>query len=151
MTLAQDQSSHVMWELLVVGLEIRGGEQKSWAGKSQEQPEAFPPEVSQERLEGGECQELRGRRVSCLSLNKHTWEVTVHGNKVVFSGMAKRMRRWKEETTQGNLYGKCSFVWEVFICSLALRQQRCSYPVLLKNSCSAALLALVRNIRSCPP
>lgn len=37
-TLAQDQSGHVMWELLFTGLEIRGGEQKScaednWAGK----------------------------------------------------------------------------------------------------------------------
>lgn len=29
MTLAQDQSSHVMWELLFVGLEIRGGSSKA--------------------------------------------------------------------------------------------------------------------------
>lgn len=73
-SLAQDQSSHVMWDLLFVGLEIRGGEQQSWAGdnwarKSQEQPGAFPPEMSQERLccpgGCGECQELRGGRMSC--------------------------------------------------------------------------------------
>lgn len=50
-----------------------------------------------------------------MSLNKHTWEATV--NKVVFSGIAKRKTRWKEEVNHVNLYGKCSFVWEVLICS----------------------------------
>lgn len=45
-----------------------------------------------------------------MSLNKHTWEVTV--NKVVFSGIAERKMRWKEEVNHVNL-----FVWEVLICS----------------------------------
>lgn len=40
----------------------------------------------------------------------------------------------------GEMFGfLCFFVGEVFICSLALRQQHCSYPALLKNSCFALL------------
>lgn len=44
--MARDQSSHVMWELLVVGLEIRVGSRKAGQeitgqGRSQGQPEAF--------------------------------------------------------------------------------------------------------------
>lgn len=77
MTLAQDQSSHVMWELLLVGLEIRGGSRKAGQeitgqGKVRNihKPEVFPPEMSQERLwcpgGCGECQELRARRMRCI-------------------------------------------------------------------------------------
>lgn len=54
----------------------------------------------------------------------------------------------EDEMEGGNEAG--SFVWEVFICSLALRQQHCSYPALQKSSCFAPLLALIRNIRACP-
>lgn len=57
---------------------------------------------------------------------------------------------FQQEEEMGGGIEAGSFVWEVFICSLALREQHCSYPALQENPCFASLLALIGNIRACP-